>query len=79
MSNNLGCICEGNWRNIVNEVQHLIGKRFFSGIYNKTYTFFGVVHGADDYYYGMIDDNGKMDLLSCVGDFETWELTIIEA
>lgn len=71
------CICKGNWRTIVGEVEHLIGKRFYSDIYKKEYIFFGIVHGSDDYYYGMRDADGKMDLLSCVGNFESWELTLM--
>ncbi len=72
------CVCIGNWRNIVTEVEHLIGKKFVSAIYHKEYRFFGLVHGADDYYYGMTDSDGKTDLFSCVGNFDSWELTLIE-
>lgn len=63
----LSCICRGNWRLIVSEVEHLIGKRFRER--DNEYIFFGVVYGGDDYYYGMWRD-GEMRLLSCVGSIE---------
>lgn len=61
------CICKGNLRNIVKSVQHLIGRQFKdeNGV---VWTFFGVVHGDDDFYYGM--HSTKLLLLSCVGSFE---------
>lgn len=63
-----GCICFGNWRKLVSEHESLIGKRY-KGYDGKTYTFFGLVHGGDDYYYGMCNENG-VKLLSCVGSIE---------
>jgi hypothetical protein len=60
-----GCICHGNWRAIVKETAPLIGKRFRDQR-GDVYSFFGVVHGDDDYYYGMFGC-GKLQLLSCVG------------
>lgn len=64
-----GCICHGNWRKIIAESQFLLGKRFQDedGV---EYTFYGVVYGDDDYYYGMCDDKGRAHLLSCVGSLE---------
>lgn len=63
-----GCICRGNWRAIIKECEHLIGERFLSHD-GKLYYFFGVVHGDDDYYYGMSSQDGEgVTLLSCVGD-----------
>ncbi len=64
------CICKGNWRNIVSESLPLLGKRFTDETGHE-YTFYGVVHGEDDYYYGMCDDDGCCYLLSCVGSLET--------
>ncbi len=66
-----GCICEGNFRNIVTETFHLIGKKFKDNN-GKRYVFFGVVYGDDDFYYGMSDTNNKCLLLSCVGSLETF-------
>lgn len=64
-----GCICKGNWRAIVKECEHLIGKEFISegGV---RYRFFGVVHTEDDYYYGMSSTDQGLMLLSCVGSLE---------
>lgn len=63
------CICEGNWRNIVTEVQHLIDKTFKCKHTGKKYVFYGVVWGSDDFYYGMYRE-GDSKLLSCVGNLE---------
>lgn len=63
-----GCICHGNWRAIVKDISPLIGKRFRDHR-GDVYSFFGVVHGDDDYYYGMFG-GGKLRLLSCVGSIE---------
>ena len=60
------CICKGNWRQIVKECEGLIGKRF-GNKQGEEFTFFGIVHGDDDYYYGMSGKSG-LRLLSCVGD-----------
>ena len=60
------CICHGNWRAIVKESLPLLGKRFSDDKGNE-YSFFGIVHGDDDYYYGMSSVPGnKVMLLSCV-------------
>ncbi len=64
------CICEGNWRSIVNETEHLIDKLFRDNKGDE-YRFFGIVHGSDDYYYGMYKgQNRELMLLSCVGSIE---------
>lgn len=63
-----GCICRGNWRAIVAETEKLIGRKY-RGHDGKKYTFFGIVHGGDDYYYGL-HRAGKLRLLSCVGSIE---------
>lgn len=62
--NDDGCICRGNWRAIVKETESLIGKKYI-GHDGETYTFFGLVHADDDYYYGM-HSAWQMRLLSCV-------------
>jgi hypothetical protein len=62
------CICKGNWRKIVAEHESLIGAQY-EDERGKTYTFFGLVHSDDDYYYGMSSKAG-VRLLSCVGSIE---------
>lgn len=69
------CICHGNWRAIVKRSEPLLGKRFNSERDGPGWTFFGVIHGDDDYYYGMYRD-GKYQLLSCVGSLEGWGFTV---
>lgn len=64
------CICRGNWRAIVKESGPKIGGSFRDSR-GDVYTFFGVVHGGDDYYYGMFGD-GKLRLLSCVGSIYSY-------
>jgi hypothetical protein len=61
------CICKGNWRHIVKETGPLIGRRFKAD--DGEYVLFGIVHGDDDYYYGM-SKPGQLRLLSCVGSIE---------
>ena len=71
-----GCICRGNWRAIVAESEPLFDKRFRDRD-GKEYTFLGVVHGSDDYYYGMVPvGEGKPVLLSCVGNLEGHGFTL---
>jgi len=73
-----GCVCKGNWRLLVDECQSLLDCKFQSG--PDTYTFFGLVHGSDDYYYGMWDDKKKrIRLLSCVGAIEGFGFKLIDA
>lgn len=59
------CICAGNWRLIVEEAESLLDKPF-TGPHGDVWYLFGIVHGSDDYYYGMCR-NGQIKLLSCVG------------
>lgn len=67
------CICDGNFRNIVADTYHLIGKKFEDAD-GKRYVYFGVVYGDDDLYYGMSDMENKCLLLSCVGSLEMYGL-----
>jgi hypothetical protein len=67
-TDDLDCICRGNWRKLVNEKEKLIGKQYKSED-GKVWTFFGLVHGDDDYYYGLCN-KGTLTLLSCVADIE---------
>lgn len=64
------CVCWGNWRNILKRVEPLIGREFFEERTGLTWRFFGLVHGDDDYYYGMWRE-GAMCLASCVGSLES--------
>lgn len=64
-----GCICQGNWREIVRESEPYFEKDYLDKKGRK-YHFFGVVHGSDDYYYGMYSPKHGMALLSCVGSIE---------
>lgn len=64
-----GCICKGNWRAIVKECDQDIGKQY-NGPDGHIWTFFGVVHSDDDYYYGMWRQ-GKLSLLTCCGSIES--------
>jgi len=70
-----GCICRGNWRAIVKESQPLIDKRF-TDHRGHEFSFFGVVHGGDDFYYGMWSKEHGMRLLSCVGSLEAHGFTM---
>ena len=62
------CICQGNWRKIIEESNPLIDRRYVDEKGN-VWNFFGVVHGGDDFYYGMWREE-HMVLLSCVGSIE---------
>ena len=67
------CICKGNWRAIVQENEHLIGKKFaYNDGYGTYHIFVGVMHGDDDYYYVMFEiASERCKFLSCVGSLET--------
>lgn len=69
------CVCKGNWRLILKEVEHLFNSTYI-GYNGQEYTFFGLVHAGDDYYYGMSNKNGVM-LLSCVGSIEGHGYTFV--
>lgn len=66
-----------NWKRLVMECENLLGKQYRD---NKGhfYTFFGLVHSNDDYYYGMWRP-GEMNLLSCVGSMETHGFELVAA
>ncbi len=72
----LECVCKGNWRIILHEAEPLLGKDFTDG--KSIYRFFGLVHGTDDYYYGMYGRDGKTSLLSCVVNLEGHGFKMIE-
>lgn len=70
------CICHGNWRKIIKDNEHLIGK-IVSDNKGNLYYFYGIVHADDDYYYGLsaMDKKNKDILSSCVGPFD---YTVVE-
>ena len=72
-----GCICRGNWRAIVKEATPFLDKSFKS-CDEKIFTFLGVMHGSDDYYYLMWDRNLGLRMLSCVGSIEAHGYTLLE-
>ena len=69
-----GCICEGNWRDIINESAPLIDQ-LYNDNNGAVHRFVGVLHAVDDYYYCMVSMTGKWKLLSCVGSIEGHEYT----
>ena len=76
----LNCICRGNWRAIVQENEHLIGKKFaYNDGYGTYHIFVGVMHGDDDYYYVMFEiASERCKFLSCVGSLETHGYELVE-
>lgn len=72
-----GCICRGNWRSIVKEYERLIGRQYRREVDSTLWTFFGLVHADDDYYYGMCNKSG-VTLVSCVGHLEGAGFELIE-
>lgn len=59
---------DDNWKAIVAESEHLIGRIFMRHYDNELYVFFGLVHGDDDYYYGFSHSvTHSVVLASCVG------------
>lgn len=71
------CICHGNWRALVKESLPFLGKKYRDVHDGLEYTFYGVVHAEDDYYYGIYRE-GKARLLSCVGDLEQHGFVLAE-
>lgn len=59
---------DSNWEAIIKEAEPYID-RWFTDECKNYYKLFGVVHGSDDYYYGIWDDECRqIMLLSCVID-----------
>ncbi len=59
------------------EYEPLLDKQFVEDRTGDVWTFFGLVHGSDDYYYGMSRE-GALMLLSCVGSIEAFGFTLAE-
>ena len=72
------CICDDNWKNIVKEYSNIIGRKFKDNHSKKIFSFFGIVHGDDDYYYGMCDNENKVVLVSCVGSLENMGFDLLD-
>lgn len=70
------CICYGNWRQLVSESEKFIN-RWYVDSHGIKHTFIGLIHGSDDYYYGMLSENGKLGMLSCVGNIENFGFTLL--
>ncbi len=70
------CICEGNWRDIIKEYEHLFGKRFKRN--DEIYTLCGILWGIDDFYYVMSDENAKMRFSTCVTSLEEMDYIQID-
>ena len=64
-----GCICKGNWRQIIADSEPDFLKRFIRD--GKRYIFEGVVWASDDLYYLMVGEDGRRLLDSCVSSLET--------
>lgn len=62
-------LMDENWISIVGTYDKYIDSKY-THTDGKTYCFFGLVHGSDDYYYGMVDSTGKILLCTCCGTLE---------
>lgn len=63
---------DDNWTILIEECTPLFDSHFYETRTGKTYTFFGLVWGSDDLYYGMSEHGtGKTLLLTCVGNLTT--------
>jgi hypothetical protein len=59
------------WDSIVKEYEHLIGRNFKEKDTGLCFNFFGLVHGDDDYYYGLFRKHDNLlYLISCVGSLD---------
>lgn len=62
------CICEGNWRKIIEDYEPLFGNLYYNKHKKEIYIFIGIMHSRDDYYYCMENiDTHQLKRLSCVG------------
>lgn len=64
-----------NWTLITKEYTPKIGFKYKDTSNGRIYTFFGIVHADDDYYYGLLADDVRgrgLVLSSCVGDIESF-------
>ena len=73
-----GCICDGNWREIISESEPILDD-LFADLSGAVHRFVGVMHSRDDYYYVMVSMAGEYRLSSCVGNLETNGYKPVEA
>ena len=73
-----GCICKGNWRQIIGESEPVLDD-LFTDLNGAVHRFVGVMHSRDDYYYVMVSMAGEYRLSSCVGNLETNGYKPVEA
>ena len=70
------CDCEPNWQHLVKEYDEYIGRCFIDKRTGQKYTFDGILHGDDDYYF-VLRNKGDLVYLSCVADlFQEYEREI---
>lgn len=67
-----------NWERLISKYENFVGKQYRDIRNGKIYTFFGLVHSDDDYYYGMCRV-GELQLHSCVFSIETGGLELLAA
>ena len=71
-----------NWIKLIEEYGLRIGDFYrYTGDSEDNgamFRFFGLVHSADDYYYGMYGENKELQLLSCVGDIEGFQFEHVD-
>lgn len=69
-----GCRCKGNWRLLLSEYEQFFGRKYRDSGTGNVFTFIGLVHSDDDYYYGMYRPC-DLRLISCVMSLEQAGLT----
>lgn len=60
---------DSNWKKLLEEYEPLIGRTFIDNFDYSEWKLFGLVHGDDDYYFGLCEVDVPFDwiLVSCVG------------
>jgi len=66
----------GNWERLVKEYEPKIGRKYRDR--RGVCTFFGLVHADDDYYYGLLYEDGRCVLSSCVGRLDDWYEEVVD-
>jgi len=70
-----GCICEGNWRDIIKETETLIGK-WFKDENGCSWRLQGILWAEDDFYYLFADAYGYCQYISCCVVIEKSGMTL---